>query len=292
MRIMNLPPFPGEQIRIADPGEFVRTRLGLDEVPWPDHSWRLLAHMAWPNDEAKRNLWMAAQIGTQLNPKEAERKERAPGEDAEATPPYLPAQNASWEYFHLFGGHVPLADFATQALHDEIASIQVRWADVADLVHLHYDMSTGKYMRRRGGASIRKAIDLKVAQSRSKGHSRPSQWRVWIEFKNVAHLVAAAMLLLGNAEAEMRTEGDRSPHLSAYGVVMLAPEAVLAVGKSWQEYGLNVAVHGRDDPLLDPETVWRIPDWINVEPLPPPPRKLTRSDLQILQVRRAVRLGG
>jgi hypothetical protein len=67
---------------------------------------------------------------------------------------------------------------------------------------------------------------------------------------------------------------------------------VLAVGKSWQEYGLNVAVHGRDDPLLDPETVWRIPDWINVEPLPPPPRKLTRSDLQILQVRRAVRLGG
>jgi hypothetical protein len=149
-------------------------------------------------------------------------------------------------------------------------------------------MSAGKYMRRRGGASIRKAIDLKVAHSRSKGRSRPSQWRIWSEFKDVAHLVAAAMLLLGNAEAEMGTKTEWSPPLSAYGVVILAPEAVLAVGKSWQGYGLGVVAHGRDDPLLDPETVWRIPDWINVEPLAPPARKLTRSNLKTLQDRRAM----
>jgi hypothetical protein len=115
MRTMNLPPFPGEQIRIANPGEFVRTRLALETVPWPDHSWRLLAHMAWPNDQAKRDLWMAAQIGTQL---ECEKRAQGEGSSAEtdATPPYLPAQNASWEYFRLFGGHVPLADFVSKAL--------------------------------------------------------------------------------------------------------------------------------------------------------------------------------
>ena len=77
--------------------------------------------------------------------------------------------------------------------------------------------------------------------------------------------------------------------LSAYRAIMLAPEAVLAVGKSLQEYGLNVEVHGREGPLLDPKTVWRIPDWVNVESLFPPPRKLTKSDIRVLNARRAGR---
>ena len=68
MRTMNLPPFAGKPVRIADLGEYLKTRLAVDTVPWPDHSWRLLAHMAWPNDAARRNLWMAAQIGMQLEP--------------------------------------------------------------------------------------------------------------------------------------------------------------------------------------------------------------------------------
>ena len=178
--------------------------------------------------------------------------------------------------------------FSSAALHDEIAKIQKRWEDVADLLHLHYDMKTGSHMRRRGGASIRKVIDLKAAQSRSKGRSTASSWRVWTEFKDVAHLVAAAVLLL--TEAKMRIERERWPtQLSAYRIVMLAPEAVLAVGKFFEQYGLEVEVHGRDDPLFDPETIWRIPDWINVEPVPPPQRKLTRSDLQVLHDRRAPR---
>jgi hypothetical protein len=70
---------------------------------------------------------------------------------------------------------------------------------------------------------------------------------------------------------------------------MLAPEAVLAVGKSLQDYGLDVEVQGREDPLFDPNTVWRIPDWVNVEPLPPPPRKLTTYDIRHLNARRAHR---
>ena len=76
---MNLPPFPGGAFRIDDFGEYLKTRLALDTVPWPDHSWRLLAHMAWPNDARRRDLWMAAQIGTQLEPEKP-----AEGEGASA----------------------------------------------------------------------------------------------------------------------------------------------------------------------------------------------------------------
>jgi hypothetical protein len=41
MRIMNLPPFPGDAFRIGDLGEYLKARLALDTVPWPDHSLRL-----------------------------------------------------------------------------------------------------------------------------------------------------------------------------------------------------------------------------------------------------------
>ena len=87
---------------------------------------------------------MAAQIGTQLDPEKPPEGEGASTDDPEATPPYLPAQNASWEYFRLFGGHAPLVHFASAALHDEIGKIQIRWGGVADLLHLHYDMTDGQ----------------------------------------------------------------------------------------------------------------------------------------------------
>jgi hypothetical protein len=282
---MNLPPFPDEVVRISDLGGYLKLRLALDTVPWPDHASRLLAHMAWPNDVSRRDLWMAAQIGTQLNSETASAEEGAAAEDAV---PYLSAQNPSFEYFKLFGGHAPLAQFASAALHDEIGRTQIRWGRVADILHLHYDMSTGKHMTRRGGASIRKVIDLIAAQSRIKGRSAANLWEIWTEFKDVAHLVTAALLILGDAKTRAESEGwDEAVQLSAYRVIMLAPEAVLAVGKSLQVYGLEVEIYGREDRLFDRETLWRIPDWVNVEPLPPPSRKLTKSDILVLNARRA-----
>jgi hypothetical protein len=290
MRIMNLPPFAGEPVRIANLGEYLKTRLALDTVPWPDHSWRLLAHMAWPNDASRRDLWMAAQIGSQLNPEKPPEGEGASADYPEAAPRYLPAQNASWEYFRLFGGHAPLARFASAALHDEIGKIQVRWARVAGILHLHYDMTAGNHMKKRGGASVGKIIDLIAAQSRSKGRSAASSWTIWTEFKDVAHLITAAVLLSAEAKVRSGREGwSQRAQLSPYRVVMLCPQAVLAVGQSLQKYGLDFAVHARRDPLFDPNTIWRISDWVNVEALPPPPRKLTTSDIQVLNARRARR---
>jgi hypothetical protein len=299
MRVMNLPPFPGDGFRIADLGEYLKTRLALNTVPWPDMSSRLLAYMAWPNDANRRDLWMAAQIGTQLSPEKQvqgegasadEPAQNASVDEAKETVPYLPAQDASWEYFGLFGGHVPLAQFATSALHDEIGRIQVRWARVSEIVHRHYDMSTGGHMQQRGGASVGKVIELIAKNSQAKGRGATTLWTFWTEFKDVAHLILAAYLLSAEAKAQSEREGWlQDTQLSPYHVVMLVPEAVLAVGKALQEYGLEVAVHVRHDPLFDPNTIWRIPDWMNIEPLAPPQCDLTPSDIRILNARRARR---
>jgi hypothetical protein len=288
MRTMNLPPFPGEEVRIEELSEYLKARLSLDTVPWPDHAWRLLAHMAWPNDASRRDLWMAAQIGTQLEPESASEEEGALA-GVDVTPPYLPAQSPSLEYFRLFGAHAPLAKFANSALHQEIRGIQVRWGRVADILHHHYDMTAGHHMKRRGGASVGKAIELIAVNSRVKGRSAASSWAFWSEFKDVAHLVAAAVLISYDAKTRCKREEWTllTAQLQPYRVVMLAPDAVLAVGKWFQEYGLGLDVHGRDEPLFDPQTLWRIPDWINVERLPPPTRRLTKSDIRILGARRA-----
>ena len=290
MRIMNLPPFPGDGFRITDLGEYLKTRLALNSVPWPDLSSRLLAYMAWPNDASRRDLWMAALIGTQLSPEKPVRGEGASVEEANRAGPYLPTQNACWEYFGLFGGHMPLAQFAINALHSEIGRIQVRWARVSEILHRHYDMSAGGHMQQRGGASVGKVIELIAKNSQVKGRGATRLWTFWAEFKDVAHLVTAANLISAEAKARSGREGwSHSAQLSPYRVVMLAPEAVLAVGKSLQEYGLEVAVHARHDPLFDPNTSWRIPDWMNVEALAPPQCDLTPSDIRILNARRARR---
>ena len=233
---------------------------------------------------------MAAQIGTQLDPEKPLEGEGASTDDAEATPPYLPAQNASWEYFRLFGGHAPLAQFASAALHDQIGKIQIRWARVAGILHLHYDMTAGGHMKRRGGASIGKVIELLREEFPRQGSQRRDLVGHLDGVQGRCSSRFSCRLLLADAKVRTGREGwGQSAQLSAYRVVMLAPEAVLAVGKSLQDYGLDVEVHGREDPLFDPNTVWRIPDWVNVEPLPPPPRKLTYSDIHHLNARRAHR---
>jgi len=48
-------------------------------------SWRLVAH----NDADSRGLWMAAQIGTQIDPRELLERKGTSADDADATLPYL-----------------------------------------------------------------------------------------------------------------------------------------------------------------------------------------------------------
>ena len=68
---------------------------------------------------------------------------------------------------------------------------------------------------------------------------------------------------------------------------MLLPEITISVAMSIEKYGLGFVPNGRNEPLFDPETLWRIPSDINLNPIDPPPRKIIKTDLAVLSARRA-----
>jgi hypothetical protein len=172
---------------------------------------------------------------------------------------------------------------------EHLARIDKHWAHVADVVHLHYDMSQGGYQKRRGGASIGKAIYLLSKTALSRGTRQANVWKSWETYKDFAHLVAAAILVC----ADMRITNRRTPlglelqQLLPLRVVLMVPELIIAVTLAYEKYGLAYIPKGTTEPMFDPETLWRIPVNINVEPLAPVIRKIRPQDTVVLNARRA-----
>ena len=167
--------------------------------------------------------------------------------------------------------------------------IQQHWARIADIVHLHQDLAHGRHQERRGGASVGKVISLISANAKSKGTGTAKLWEIWTTYKDVAHLVTAAVLV--SAEAKTRHQkapyGVRLHQFQPYRMAMLLPELVISVAMTIEDYGLGHAARGRTEPMFDPQSLWRIPADINLTPLAPPDRKITKTDLAVLNARRA-----
>jgi hypothetical protein len=225
----------------------LRVRLSQTVVLWPEHAIPLVGYMAWPNELAARD--------------EAMRILRSWPEGS---------------------GKVP----------HRLGRIQYEWSRVADVFHCYGDLIDGQHQERRGGPSIGKAITLVEANAKSRGTGAATQWQLWEKYKDVGHLVTAATLIC----LEVRTRAGNQP-FGPYGlsidqfvpfqIAMLMPDLVLAVGLEFEQRGLSHVPHARTEPVLDPETLWRIPPDINVTPLPPPARKIRSEDLAILNARRA-----
>jgi hypothetical protein len=178
---------------------------------------------------------------------------------------------------------------AINALAKELKIIQQHWARVADIVHLHYDLTQGHHQQRRGGASVGKAIALIDANAGSKGTGAAKLWEIWKKYKDAAHLITAAVLV----SAEVQTRNRQEPYrirlhqFQPYRMALLMPELVISVALTIEKYGLEFIAHGRPEPLFDPETLWRIPTDINVAPISLPVRKITIADVVVLNARRA-----
>jgi hypothetical protein len=104
--------------------------------------------------------------------------------------------------------------------------------------------------------------------------------------------VTAATLISAEARTRYRNKplepsGLRFDQFIPFQMAMLMPDLVLAVALEFQRVGLSVVPHGRSEPTLHPETLWRIPADINVAPLPPPTRKIRPQDRLVLNNRRA-----
>ncbi len=70
-------------------------------------------------------------------------------------------------------------------------------------------------------------------------------------------------------------------------MAMLLPDLVISVAMTIEKFGLEFVPVGRNEPLFDPQSFWRIPPDINLSPLPLPVRKLTKGDVGVLNARRA-----
>jgi hypothetical protein len=171
----------------------------------------------------------------------------------------------------------------------KLGKIQHQWLRVADAFHLHFDIKQGDHQKRRGGASLSKAITLAEANTKAWGTGTATFWATWKRYRDVAHLVTAAVLIC----VESRIARSQGPfglsvnQILPIQMVMLMPELILAVGLEFERYGLSAVSLARDEPMLSLHTVWRIPQDVNVRPVPPPPRKLRPSDVAMLNARRS-----
>jgi hypothetical protein len=235
------------KVEILDFDFFVRSRLTQATVLWPEQAIALVGYMAWPNDPEARS----------------------------ASEPLL----RGW-----FEG--------SKAIPRQLRQIQTDWVRVADLFSLHYDLAAGSHQQRRGGPSVGKAVTVAAASIRAKGAKPANLWRAWEDYKDVAHLVAAAAIITHEARTMAKDKpfgesGLPSGQIQPFLIAMLMPDFVISLGLSFQDYGLNSTPQSREQPMLAPATVWRVPPDVNVVAVPPPVRKVNSERIAILNARRA-----
>jgi hypothetical protein len=106
-------------------------------------------------------------------------------------------QAADPSLFESFGGLSSVAHVALDGLADEMATIQQKWPAVGDILMRILDMwKDDRVITLRGGPSISKAIALNEYEQPGLSHAQ--SYRVWKQFRDVAHLIAAGAFLAGS----------------------------------------------------------------------------------------------
>ena len=220
MRIMNL---PNLHTQFSSADECVRIyseRLEADEARCPDVSVLLTAYLTWPNNEDRRNGFVAsflAKLGMALKRK----------------PTNLSHESRADIALEMFGGMNAITSVALDQLSGEIGQIQRRWLCVADIFQLIVDMAYDDRAVLRRGPSISKAIDLWEYEHELPGHSQLRA--AWSEFRDVAHLlVAGAHLAHGGIARATTADAGLYPQSD-----LDAPDAVLALAAGLQQFGLE-----------------------------------------------------
>jgi hypothetical protein len=218
----------------------------------------LTAYLAWPNDEQKRNSWVATILARSLKEKKSE----------------------SGSIFESLGGLKAVAEPAFDSLAGELRVIQSKWTPVADVFLRIVDMADDDRIRLRGGASISKAIAL--CEYEKEGRSHAQLYRLWKQFHEVAHLIAAGAIIAGGV-----TQGgsDRS----IFSAVWYSPDAVLGIAAGFEQFGLSLALHGRTASVLPANTTWRLPAHCCPSVSFLVKRRLSDSQIDFLNARRATK---
>ena len=235
-------------------GSLLRTRLQSNTWPLPHASAMLHAIMTWPNNEKRRDLFFSACAAKASEDANIGRHSREGTADC---------STATRGILTLAGNPINLgglADMVIDELEAEMAAARVAWKNVADLMQtvsrLHADERT------RGGASIAKAKDL-IDASKS-GANRQRLEADWSAFRDVAPLATATATLAAVAVGQTSDENLGDPFYP----IFFDPASLLCMASIFQQFGLSLTPHGRNEPILSPESLWHLP--IDIEIVPPP----------------------
>ena len=228
----------------APEGKKMGLHVPLEQSPY------LVAYMGWPRDEKKRNEWIAAIEGA-----------------AQSITENKDAKNAPILVRYLAGP-------ALEAKAKEHEEIEDAWNAVADVYQRLVDLATEEGMKLKGGPSIAKAIDLCQFD---KQYSRAQLERFWSQYKDVAHLIAAAAFLTSSG-----------PHAgSIFSAAWISPDAVIGVADGLEMFGLIQRSHGNHDTFLPSQTTWRLPDHCCKKKPFVVRRRLSDAQRQFLESRKA-----
>lgn len=222
---------------------------------------QLMAYLAWPNDEARRNSWAAATLARQATLKG-------------------PVSIDSIPIIDQFGGLAAISDAAFDKLTDELTEVMKGWPPVADVMSRLVDMTYDGRVKLRGGPSIAKAAEL--SNFEREGRSTAQTNRLWSRFRDVAHLLAAGAFL---------AESGTHPHSrSIFSAVWFAPDAVAGIAAGFEDFGLATIPHSKTDSLLPATTTWRLPVGFRPKEAFLVPRKLSQAQINHLSTRRSPKL--
>jgi len=267
---MNLPELPAQPTSADQCAKTYLEGLPTDDAPWPRASLLLTAYLAWPNDAERRNGFVATHLV---------RFSHLSGEKAN----HAPADSDATVSLEVFGGINAVAKVAFDQLMAEISQVQRKWLLTADIFQLIVDMAFDQRIALRRGASISKAIDLCEVEHRLRGHSQLRA--AWSEFRDVAHLLTAGAYLAHEGLGRARSANEAS----ILNVIWIAPDIVLALAYGLQEFGLQPKLIRKEDSILKPETLWRVPDRHKPEKPFVVFRRLTEDQLDFLSSRRAAK---
>ena len=192
MRELTLPEIPPLPTSVDDCIALYCHRLRDGKTPLPNIAAILSGHMAWPNDQARRDQWMATLKARSI---------QNPGELLEN-----------------------LTTPALKHVSHEFSLQHAQWPHVADVLQMVVDMSydTRPGDALRGGPSISKAVDLLENEKDVPTHAPLRS--AWGKFRDVAHLITAAAFLAEKGQATGK------PHAGTiFNAVWLAPDATLSL---------------------------------------------------------------
>ena len=218
----------------------------------------LVAYLTWPNDEQQRNSWMATNLArTQI------------GLKIDASTPFGVFEN--------FGGLKAVSAPAFELLVSDLTATGKKWAPVADVFMRIVDMSLDGRLQMRGGPSISKAIDL--CEYENEGRGRAQLYRLWKQFHDVAHLIAASAYLASSVPSSL----DQS----IFSAIWYGPDAVAGIAAGFERFGLGLTPHGQKDSVLAAKTTWRLPSECSPQVPFLVKRQLSDSQVDFLNARRS-----